>query len=132
MKLLLIFIMLFFTNLMFSQTIINKYSKSGGHLLSDDKISFNKKINGKKEGWWKTWYFIGKVKSVSYYKNDVKNGEEIIFYFKGSHLKIMGTYIDGKRNGTFLFLDNHGLFDYYLYENDSLIKKLPPSGPRSL
>ena len=52
--------------------------------------------NGIVEGYWKEFYENGKPKSVTFYINDLENGEYLSWYENGQ-LKEKGNYINGER-----------------------------------
>ena len=135
MKTITIIVFLLLTHLLNGQIMITKY-----FCLHDSVAGFNKKKDGEKDGWWKTYYINGNVKKLSFYVNGKKNDREVVFYRDGQ-LKKTIIYKNGKKNGASCFYVKaiYGIFnqkrlsdppfDCDLYENGKKIKKMdPPSG----
>lgn len=80
-------------------------------------------IDGKISGELKVYYKSGNIQIASNYKDDIKNGEEIIYYENGQ-VKQQGTYINGKKDGVFKeYLPNGVLASETTYKEDVFTEK---------
>lgn len=67
----------------------------------------NQTINGKKEGYWETYYSNGNLNMKGHYKNGKKEGYSEFFWKNGNYQK-MGEFKMGKKCGQWSYFDNSG------------------------
>ena len=70
--------------------------------LSDGQI-----INGKKEGYWITYYANGNKKSEGAFKNGIKEGKWILYY-KNGNKQSKATFRDGKYEDYYVSYHRNG------------------------
>lgn len=97
-----------------------KLKKSGNYLKGEEHGNFveydeygNKlaeyvMLNGKKNGVFKFYEKNGKINVSTTFKDDINNGQEISYFYDDEtgelHLKQIGEYLNGERNGTWSLL----------------------------
>lgn len=69
-----------------------------------------KKINGKREGLWRSYYEDGKQWSETTFRNGVKNGRTRTYYENGM-MRYSGQYKDDERVGVWKFYNDKGALD---------------------
>jgi len=98
MKLLLSFILIFFSVAIIAQEDINanglnRFYYGNGNISSEGYMK-----DGKPDGFWKTYYINGKIKSAGIRNNFVLDSIWL-FYYDNGNIKESISYLNGKKNG---------------------------------
>ena len=67
-------------------------------------------INGKRDGFWESYYENGQLNWKGNYKNDNLDGPWE-YYHKNGQLSFKGNYVDGKEEGSFEHFKENGKFE---------------------
>ena len=67
-------------------------------------------INGKRDGFWESYYENGQLNWKGSYKNDNLDGPWE-YYHKNGQLSFKGNYVDGKEEGSFEHFKENGKFE---------------------
>lgn len=120
-KLCFLIIILFTSNLSFSQKNFERYYDINMHEDFAEKARFHSFIKGTDSGWYENRYFITPniLQMAGLYSDkerQIKNGMFYFFYPNGS-VKSSGKYINNKKGGLWLeYFSNHFLKDSFNYK----------------